>query len=208
MIATSVALPQFLRHLFLSHLCTEREGALDDTVARKVRGDAQAALSGLLFDGMTIMAGGLGLCGIIENLIAGICDAGVMDLTVISKNCGLDDFSLGNLLAGGQIKTMISSYVGKNKVFAELYLSGTLELEFNPQVTLAERIRAGAPEFAPSAPGPAWEPRGTGQGSPRVRRRALCHGAGPHRRPLHCQGLQGRPGAQSVLPAHGPELSR
>jgi 3-oxoacid CoA-transferase subunit A len=92
---------------------------------------------------MTIMAGGFGLCGIPENLIAAIRDAGVKDLTVISNNCGVDDFGLGILLAGGQIRKMISSYVGENRLFAELYLSGKLELEFNPQGTLAERIRAG-----------------------------------------------------------------
>jgi len=104
---------------------------------------ASAALDGLLFDGMTIMAGGFGLCGIPEHLIAAIRDSGVKDLTVVSNNCGVDDFGLGILLAGGQIRKMISSYVGENKLFAELYLSGKLELEFNPQGTLAERIRAG-----------------------------------------------------------------
>ena len=112
-------------------------------MADKVRKDAVEALQGLLFDGMSIMAGGFGLCGIPEILIAAIRDSGVKDLTVISNNCGVDDFGLGVLLAGGQIKKMISSYVGENKLFAELYLSGKLELEFNPQGTLAERIRAG-----------------------------------------------------------------
>jgi 3-oxoacid CoA-transferase subunit A len=112
-------------------------------MAVKVRGGADTALDGLLFDGMTIMAGGFGLCGIPENLIAGIRTAGVKDLTVVSNNCGIDDFGLGILLAGGQIKKMISSYVGENKLFEQLYLSGELELEFNPQGTLAERIRAG-----------------------------------------------------------------
>jgi 3-oxoacid CoA-transferase subunit A len=112
-------------------------------MADKVRNDAVEALAGLLFDGMTIMAGGFGLCGIPENLIAAIRAAGTRDLTVISNNCGVDDFGLGVLLAGGQIRKMVSSYVGENKLFAELYLSGKLELEFNPQGTLAERIRAG-----------------------------------------------------------------
>jgi 3-oxoacid CoA-transferase subunit A len=112
-------------------------------MAGKVRDDASVALDGLLFDGMVIMAGGFGLCGIPENLIAAIRKAGVKDLTVISNNCGVDDFGLGILLAGGQIKKMISSYVGENKLFEQLYLSGELELEFNPQGTLAERIRAG-----------------------------------------------------------------
>ncbi|HEX2816838.1 MAG TPA: CoA transferase subunit A, partial [Phenylobacterium sp.] len=112
-------------------------------MASKTVDGAREALAGVLFDGMTIMAGGFGLCGIPENLIAAIRDAGVKDLTVVSNNCGVDDFGLGILLAGGQIRKMISSYVGENKLFAELYLSGKLELEFNPQGTLAERIRAG-----------------------------------------------------------------
>ena len=109
----------------------------------KVAAAASEALAGVLFDGMTIMSGGFGLCGIPENLIAAIREAGTKDLTVISNNCGIDDFGLGILLAGGQIKKMISSYVGENKLFEQLYLSGALELEFNPQGTLAERIRAG-----------------------------------------------------------------
>jgi 3-oxoacid CoA-transferase subunit A len=109
----------------------------------KVAKSAEDALAGVLFDGMTIMAGGFGLCGIPENLIAAIRAAGVNQLTVISNNCGIDDFGLGILLAVGQIRKMISSYVGENKLFEQLYLSGKLELEFNPQGTLAERIRAG-----------------------------------------------------------------
>jgi 3-oxoacid CoA-transferase subunit A len=112
-------------------------------MANKVQKSAEDALAGVLFDGMTIMAGGFGLCGIPENLIAQVRASGVKDLTVVSNNCGVDDFGLGVLLAGGQIRKMISSYVGENKLFAELYLSGQLELEFNPQGTLAERIRAG-----------------------------------------------------------------
>jgi 3-oxoacid CoA-transferase subunit A len=112
-------------------------------MASKVVQGAADALSGVLFDGMTIMAGGFGLCGIPEHLIAAIREHGVKDLTVVSNNCGVDDFGLGILLGGGQIRKMISSYVGENKLFAELYLSGKLELEFNPQGTLAERIRAG-----------------------------------------------------------------
>ena len=112
-------------------------------MADKVRKDAVEALSGLLFDGMTIMAGGFGLCGIPENLIAAIRESGVKDLTVVSNNCGVDGFGLGILLETRQIRKMISSYVGENKLFEQLYLSGELELEFNPQGTLAERIRAG-----------------------------------------------------------------
>ncbi|MDQ0466503.1 3-oxoacid CoA-transferase subunit A [Caulobacter ginsengisoli] len=109
----------------------------------KVRKDGAEALAGLLKDGMTIMAGGFGLCGIPENLIAAIRLAGTKDLTVISNNCGVDGFGLGILLENRQIRKMVSSYVGENKLFEQLYLSGDLELEFNPQGTLAERIRAG-----------------------------------------------------------------
>ena len=112
-------------------------------MSSKVVKDAAAAVNGVLFDGMTIMAGGFGLCGIPENLIAAIRETGVKDLTVISNNCGVDGFGLGLLLENGQIKKMVSSYVGENKLFEQLYLSGQLELEFNPQGTLAERIRAG-----------------------------------------------------------------
>ena len=110
---------------------------------KKVRSDADSALEGVLFDGMTIMAGGFGLCGIPENLIAAIKKTGVKGLTVISNNAGVDGFGLGVLLETRQIKKMVSSYVGENKLFAQQYLSGELELEFNPQGTLAERIRAG-----------------------------------------------------------------
>ncbi len=109
----------------------------------KVYPDARSALQGLLFDGMTIMSGGFGLCGIPENLISAVRDAGVKDLTVISNNCGVDDFGMGPLLQTRQIKKMVSSYVGENKTFEDQFLSGELELEFNPQGTLAERIRAG-----------------------------------------------------------------
>jgi len=109
----------------------------------KVFSEPHLALSGLLFDGMTIMAGGFGLCGIPENLILAIRDSGVQGITVISNNCGVDDFGLGILLQTRQIKKMVSSYVGENAEFERQFLSGELELEFNPQGTLAERIRAG-----------------------------------------------------------------
>src|SRR6516165_9889562 len=109
----------------------------------KVYPDAHAALAGLLRDGMTIMSGGFGLCGIPETLIAAIRDSGVTGLTVISNNAGIDGVGLGLLLESRQIRKMISSYVGENKLFADLYLSSELELEFTPQGTLAERIRAG-----------------------------------------------------------------
>ncbi|ABE36470.1 3-oxoacid CoA-transferase, A subunit [Paraburkholderia xenovorans LB400] len=105
--------------------------------------DAASALEGLLFDGMTIAAGGFGLCGIPETLIDAICASGVGQLTVISNNAGVDDYGLGILLASRQISKMISSYVGENREFERQYLAGELELEFNPQGTLAERMRAG-----------------------------------------------------------------
>jgi 3-oxoacid CoA-transferase subunit A len=109
----------------------------------KVYDDAKSALDGLLFDGMTVMSGGFGLCGIPENLIVAVRDSGVKEITVISNNCGVDDFGMGLLLQTKQIKKMVSSYVGENEEFERQYLSGELELEFNPQGTLAERIRAG-----------------------------------------------------------------
>jgi 3-oxoacid CoA-transferase subunit A len=109
----------------------------------KLLNNENEALEGLLFDGMTIMAGGFGLCGIPEHLTVALRDSGVKDITVISNNCGIDDFGLGILLQTRQIKKMISSYVGENKIFEKQYMSGELELEFNPQGTLAERCRAG-----------------------------------------------------------------
>jgi 3-oxoacid CoA-transferase subunit A len=112
-------------------------------MAGKIYASASAALEGLLRDGMTVMGGGFGLCGIPENLIVALRDSGVKDLTVISNNAGVDGFGLGLLLATRQIRKMVSSYVGENAEFERQYLSGELELEFNPQGTLAERIRAG-----------------------------------------------------------------
>src|SRR5690348_18156457 len=109
----------------------------------KVYPDPKSALDGLLFDGMTIMSGGFGLCGIPEKLIAALRDSGVKNLTVISNNAGVDDFGLGLLLQTRQIKRMISSYVGENKEFARQYLAGEVELEFTPQGTSAEKLRAG-----------------------------------------------------------------
>jgi 3-oxoacid CoA-transferase subunit A len=110
---------------------------------KKIYPDATAALDGLLFDGMTIAAGGFGLCGIPELLIAALRKNGVKDLTIASNNCGVDDFGLGILLQSRQISKMISSYVGENAEFMRQYLSGELKLEFTPQGTLAERMRAG-----------------------------------------------------------------
>ena len=112
-------------------------------MARKLYSDAASALDGVLFDGMTICAGGFGLCGIPERLIDAIRDAGTKDLTIASNNAGIDGEGLGKLLRTRQVKKMISSYVGENKEFERQYLSGELEVEFCPQGTLAERCRAG-----------------------------------------------------------------
>jgi 3-oxoacid CoA-transferase subunit A len=123
-----------------------RLAALLHRVARhmkKVFPDAKSALAGVLKDGMTIMSGGFGLCGIAETLSDALRESGVKNLTVISNNAGVDGIGLSRLLETRQIKKMISSYVGENKLFAQQYLAGELELEFNPQGTLAERIRAG-----------------------------------------------------------------
>jgi len=109
----------------------------------KVYADAASALAGVVNDDMSVMAGGFGLCGIPENLITALRDSGVKGLTVISNNAGVDDFGLGLLLRTRQIRKMISSYVGENKEFERQYLQGELHIEFNPQGTLAERIRAG-----------------------------------------------------------------
>jgi 3-oxoacid CoA-transferase A subunit len=112
-------------------------------MARKLYSDAASALDGVLFDGMTICAGGFGLCGIPERLIDAIRDAGTKDLTIASNNAGVDGEGLGKLLRTRQVKKMISSYVGENKEFERQYLAGELEVEFCPQGTLAERCRAG-----------------------------------------------------------------
>jgi 3-oxoacid CoA-transferase subunit A len=117
---------------------------------KKIYGSANEALGGLLFDGMFIAAGGFGLCGLPENLLSAIRDTGTQNLTFASNNAGIDDFGIGILLQTKQVKKMISSYVGENAEFMRQYLSGELELEFNPQGTLAERMRAagcGIPGF-------------------------------------------------------------
>jgi 3-oxoacid CoA-transferase subunit A len=114
----------------------------------KIYPDAVSALSGVIRDGSTVMSGGFGLCGIPENLILALRDSGAKNLTVISNNAGVDEFGLGLLLKTRQIAKMISSYVGENKEFERQYLAGELKLEFNPQGTLAERIRAGGAGIA------------------------------------------------------------
>jgi 3-oxoacid CoA-transferase subunit A len=116
---------------------------MSQVASHKVYPDAISALRDVLRDGMTLMSGGFGACGVPENLIDAVKALGARDLTVVSNNAGLDGFGLGVLLATRQIRKMISSYVGENKEFERQYLSGELELEFNPQGTLAERIRAG-----------------------------------------------------------------
>jgi 3-oxoacid CoA-transferase subunit A len=128
-------------------------------MSSKLYPDAKAALAGVLRDGMTIMSGGFGLCGLPEHLIAALLESGVKDLTIVSNNCGGDDFGLGPLLYTHQIRKMVSSYVGENKEFARQYLAGEIEIEFNPQGTLAERIRAGGAGI------PAFYTR-TGAGTP------------------------------------------
>src|SRR5471030_2592283 len=111
--------------------------------SKKVYPDAAAAIAGVVKDGMTLMCGGFGACGIPENLIEALHASGVRDLTVVSNNAGLDEVGLGLLLKSRQIKKMIASYVGENKEFERQYLAGEVEIEFNPQGTMAERIRAG-----------------------------------------------------------------
>jgi 3-oxoacid CoA-transferase subunit A len=139
----------------------------------KLYPNAHAALDGLVQDGMTIAVGGFGLCGIPEQLIAALRDGGKKDLTAISNNAGVDGFGLGQLLATRQIKKMISSYVGENKEFERQYLAGELELEFTPQGTLAEKLRAGGAGTRRSSPRPATAPW-----SPRARRPASSTASG------------------------------
>ena len=114
----------------------------------KIYPNAKQALEGLLSDNMTIMSGGFGLCGIPEHCILALRDSGVKGITVIANNCGVDDFGLGILLKTRQIRKMVASYVGENKTFEQQFINGELELEFNPQGTLAERIRAGGAGIA------------------------------------------------------------
>jgi len=118
------------------------------SVSSKVYEDAASALDGLLVDGMSIMSGGFGLCGIPENLITALRDSGVKRLTIIGNNVGADDHGMWAVLANGQIKKVLASYVGENKILERMYMSGEVEIEFNPQGTLAERIRAGGAGIA------------------------------------------------------------
>jgi len=112
-------------------------------VQSKIFPDAASALAGILFDGMTVMSGGFGLCGIPEHLITALRDSGARNLTVIGNNVGADNHGMWAVLANGQIRKVLASYVGENKILEQLYMSGGIEIEFNPQGTLAERIRAG-----------------------------------------------------------------
>ena len=159
---------------------------------KKVYPDPKTALAGLLKDGMLICAGGFGLCGIPEELIKAIRDSGVKNLTIVSNNAGVDGAGLGLLLETRQVKKMISSYVGENKLFAQQYLAGELEIEFNPQGTLAERIRAGGagiPAFFT-----AYRRRHRHcqrQGRARVRWQPLHHGARYHCRSVDRACVEG-----------------
>ena len=112
-------------------------------MSRKIYPDAASALAGITFDGMTVMSGGFGLCGIPENLIEALRDSGAKDLTVIGNNVGCDGHGMWRVLANNQIRKVLASYVGENKILESRYMSGEIEIEFNPQGTLAERIRAG-----------------------------------------------------------------
>lgn len=121
----------------------DRTAVRGGMVKSKVFKDAASALTGVLFDGMSIMSGGFGLCGIPEKLITALRESGVKGLTVIGNNVGADDHGMWEVLANGQIKKVLASYVGENKILERLYMAGQIEIEFNPQGTLAERIRAG-----------------------------------------------------------------
>ena len=166
----------------------------------KVFPSAQAALADVVRDGMTVMSGGFGLCGIPENLILALRDSGVHGLTVVSNNAGVDEFGLGKLLKTRQIAKMISSYVGENKEFERQYLAGELELEFNPQGTLAERIRAGGAGIygfytktgAGTLVAEGKEQRVVNGENLRARNRA-------HRRPVAGEGVEGRHRGQPRL---------
>ena len=169
--------------------------------------DAATALAGLVADGQTLAVGGFGLCGIPEALIAALRDTGVKGLTVISNNAGVDGFGLGQLLATRQIRKMISSYVGENKEFERQYLAGELELEFNPQGTLAERLRAGGAGI------PAFftahrlrHDRRRRQGNARVRRPPLRAGNRAEGRRVAGQGVEGRQGRQPGVPQDRAQL--
>jgi 3-oxoacid CoA-transferase A subunit len=167
---------------------------------KKIYPDAAAALDGLLFDGMTICAGGFGLCGIPERLIDAIREHGVKDLTVVSNNAGIDNEGLGKLLRTRQIRKMVASYVGENKEFERQYLAGELEVEFCPQGTLAERCRAGGAGI------PGFYTRtGVGRLSPRGRRpgistaRPIPRARHPRRSRVDREGLARRHGAATLF---------
>ena len=174
---------------------------------KKVYPDAKSALDGIVKDGMMVMAGGFGLCGMPETLIKALRDTGVKNLTCVSNNAGIDGAGLGLLLETRQIKKMIASYVGENKLFAQQFLAGELEIEFNPQGTMAERMRAGGAGI------PAFFTK-TGVGTDiakgkeerDVQRRALHHGDRPRRRSLAGARLEGRHRGQPRLPQDRAQL--
>ena len=174
---------------------------------KKVYPDAKSALEGIVKDGMMVMAGGFGLCGMPETLIKALRDSGVKNLTCVSNNAGIDGAGLGLLLETRQIKKMIASYVGENKLFAQQFLAGELEIEFNPQGTMAERIRAGGAGI------PAFFTK-TGVGTDiakgkeerDLQRRALHHGDRAHCRSLAGACLEGRYRGQPRLPQDRAQL--
>ena len=168
---------------------------------KKVYPDARAALAGVLKDGMLIAAGGFGLCGIPEVLILAVRDSGVKNLTFVSNNAGVDGAGIGLLLETKQVKKMISSYVGENKLFAQQYLAGELEIEFNPQGTLAERVaRRRRRHPGVLHPHRRRHRHRQGQGRARLRRRQIHHGARHRRRPRARACLEGRYRGQPRLP--------
>ena len=167
---------------------------------------ADAAIEKLT-DGVTILMGGFGLCGVPENLIAAVRRKGTKNLTIVSNNAGVDDFGIGLLLQNRQVKKMISTYVGENKLFEKLVLSGELEVELNPQGTFSERLRAGGagvPAF--------YTPTGVGtmvaegKGNARVRWPPVCNGARPARRFRICKSLERRPLGQFDLSQSGAKF--
>jgi len=169
-------------------------------------GSYAEALAGLT-DNMTVLAGGFGLCGIPENLIAEIYRLGVRGLTVVSNNCGVDGFGLGVLLEDRQIRKMIASYVGENALFEQQLLSGELEVELTPQGSLAEKLRAGGAGIPAFFTGYRLRhPGRRRQGSARNQWPPLHSGTGHHRRLCHRQRLEGRPFWQCDLSPHRTEL--
>ena len=175
--------------------------------SKKVYPDAESALRGVVKDGMTLMCGGFGVCGIPENLIAALHASGVRHLTVVSNNAGLDGVGLGLLLQAHQIRKMISSYVGENKEFERQYLAGEVEIEFNPQGTMAERIRAGgAGIYGFFTKVGAGTEVAEGKETRTVDGETYVLEKGLTRRCFLGQGVEGRSRGQLDLPENGPQF--